>query len=297
MNAEKDYYAILGVSPEAADIVIRAAYKALAQRYHPDRFSGAIDEANRRMTEINEAYAVLSNAKARAEFDQMRGKGAKSGADYFREEKDEPPEGVDPLAKDWSLALAYYPDLAQIDARLAQISWRLAYSFRAYLLETKEFKSRVRLAQVVEAQFLQAYFGTNPVILKFATALVMEGNKPVALALNQVIRVLGSDVEADDVIKKITKDFRLDETGARALRAKRLRRLAEAISENPNFTSIDQKIDLVTQWGAKFQWDGGFFSKSCTVTMPFGSTRTFADGRAFGVWLMKEVIPEILASS
>ena len=35
-----DYYAVLGVNPGAEDIVIRAAYKALAQRYHPDRFSG-----------------------------------------------------------------------------------------------------------------------------------------------------------------------------------------------------------------------------------------------------------------
>jgi curved DNA-binding protein CbpA len=33
MNATKDYYATLGVLPSAEDIVIRAAYKALAQRY------------------------------------------------------------------------------------------------------------------------------------------------------------------------------------------------------------------------------------------------------------------------
>ena len=46
-----DFYAILGVHPNAEDIVIRAAFKALAQRYHPDRFNGAKDEAHRRMAD------------------------------------------------------------------------------------------------------------------------------------------------------------------------------------------------------------------------------------------------------
>ena len=121
MNTEKDYYAVLGVLPTAQNIVIRAAYKALAQRYHPDRFSGAIEDANLRMTEINAAYAVISDKAMRAEFDRARGSGTKSGDEYFREGTDQPPPGVDPLAADWALALSYYPDLGSIDARLAKI--------------------------------------------------------------------------------------------------------------------------------------------------------------------------------
>ena len=39
----KDYYCILGVIKSAEDIVIKAAYRALAQKYHPDKFEG--DEA------------------------------------------------------------------------------------------------------------------------------------------------------------------------------------------------------------------------------------------------------------
>lgn len=59
MDSTKDYYAVLGVLPNAEDVVVRAAYRALAQRYHPDRFTGSENEANRRMSEINEAYQVL----------------------------------------------------------------------------------------------------------------------------------------------------------------------------------------------------------------------------------------------
>jgi curved DNA-binding protein CbpA len=44
----KDYYVILGVLPDAEDIVIKAAYKALVQRYHPDRYKGNAQEAQRK---------------------------------------------------------------------------------------------------------------------------------------------------------------------------------------------------------------------------------------------------------
>ena len=40
MTSDKDYYRILGVLDDAEDIVIKAAYRALAQRYHPDRWQG-----------------------------------------------------------------------------------------------------------------------------------------------------------------------------------------------------------------------------------------------------------------
>ena len=37
MDLNKDYYKILGVLDNAEDIVIKAAYRALAQKYHPDK--------------------------------------------------------------------------------------------------------------------------------------------------------------------------------------------------------------------------------------------------------------------
>lgn len=69
MDSNKDYYAILGVLPTAEDIVIRAAYKALAQRYHPDR-TGHSSEANAAMAEINEAYSVLADPEKRDKYDE-----------------------------------------------------------------------------------------------------------------------------------------------------------------------------------------------------------------------------------
>ena len=48
------YYDILEVSPQAEDIVIRAAYRALAQRYHPDKSSEPKESAELRMRAIQE---------------------------------------------------------------------------------------------------------------------------------------------------------------------------------------------------------------------------------------------------
>ena len=68
----KDYYAVLGVLPSAEDIVIKAAYRALAQRYHPDKWSGSPSEAQERMQAINGAYAVLSDNLKRSKYDKDR---------------------------------------------------------------------------------------------------------------------------------------------------------------------------------------------------------------------------------
>jgi hypothetical protein len=57
----KDYYATLGVSSTAEPEVIKAAYNALARKYHPD--AGGNSE---RMKDINEAYEVLSDTSRRA---------------------------------------------------------------------------------------------------------------------------------------------------------------------------------------------------------------------------------------
>jgi DnaJ-class molecular chaperone len=77
----RDFYRILGVDPSSEDIVIRAAYRVLAQRYHPDKRSGKDTCALERMQEINEAYAVLSDQGCRREYDRLH---HNSGYDNFR---------------------------------------------------------------------------------------------------------------------------------------------------------------------------------------------------------------------
>jgi curved DNA-binding protein CbpA len=62
-----DCYAVLGLSPAADDVVIRAAYLALMRRYHPDRNGSA--EAGTRARAITEAYETIGDPARRAEYD------------------------------------------------------------------------------------------------------------------------------------------------------------------------------------------------------------------------------------
>lgn len=73
MDAHKDHYATLGVAREAEVIVIRAAYKALSQRYHPDKCPPVERAAaHRRMSEINEAFDVLGDPLLRRSYDEQQ---------------------------------------------------------------------------------------------------------------------------------------------------------------------------------------------------------------------------------
>ena len=65
-----DCYAVLGLSPTAEDVVIRAAYLALMRSYHPDR-NGSTEAAVRART-ITEAYKTIGDPARRAEYDARR---------------------------------------------------------------------------------------------------------------------------------------------------------------------------------------------------------------------------------
>lgn len=68
--AKRDYYEVLGVGRNATDDDLKKAYRKLAKQYHPDLNPGSA-EAEAQFKEINEAYKVLSNAQARAQYDQF----------------------------------------------------------------------------------------------------------------------------------------------------------------------------------------------------------------------------------
>jgi curved DNA-binding protein len=67
----KDYYEILGVSPNADEKTIKQAYRKLARQYHPDLNPGNT-EAEEKFKSINEAYQALSNAEQRKKYDELR---------------------------------------------------------------------------------------------------------------------------------------------------------------------------------------------------------------------------------
>ena len=63
-----DYYAILQIQKTASQDEIKSQFRSLAKKWHPDRKQS--DDAEKKMTQINMAYEVLSNTKRRKMYDQ-----------------------------------------------------------------------------------------------------------------------------------------------------------------------------------------------------------------------------------
>ncbi len=84
---KRDYYEVLGVDKNASEKEIKSAFRRLAKKYHPD--VSKEPDAAEKFKEAQEAYAVLSDAQKRSQYDQFghaaftNGQGGFSGFDGF----------------------------------------------------------------------------------------------------------------------------------------------------------------------------------------------------------------------
>ena len=69
-ETKRDYYEVLGIDKNADEATIKKAYRGLAKKYHPDMNPGNA-EAEKKFKEASEAYAVLSDADKRAQYNQF----------------------------------------------------------------------------------------------------------------------------------------------------------------------------------------------------------------------------------
>jgi DnaJ-class molecular chaperone len=119
----QNYYDVLGVSQNADDFVIKAAYKAIAQRYHPDKFANNAKDAadaEAKMRQLNEAYQVLSDTAKRRDYDHWLSQNQQRNSQQSSNDAKQ--------QADWQIALRFYPDLTSFEARLAKFDTDLTES-------------------------------------------------------------------------------------------------------------------------------------------------------------------------
>lgn len=81
----ENYYEILEINSSASEEVIKAAYKALIKKYHPDNGSEK-DPTGEKMRMVNEAYSILSNLQKRQEYDYKMKFSENKTKDQFTED-------------------------------------------------------------------------------------------------------------------------------------------------------------------------------------------------------------------
>ncbi len=209
-SAKQDFYKTLGVIDSAELAVIKAAYKALMQIYHPDKYIGDKVKAVRMSKEINEAYAILIDPVKRKKYDDERS----ARKDQYEPEqaKDEFTNARnDVLEADWNIAIEHVKGLDALFQKLNKLSQDLAFTFKLDILESKRFEDADGIAEVFEKEFLMKFFGVNRLLQEFAGSLLKEGKREIAKELNRAVVVLGNSIDTNSVIKTIIKKYKLDQ--------------------------------------------------------------------------------------
>lgn len=288
----ENLYQTLGVLPDAEDIVITAAYRALAQKYHPDRYSGGPAEAHARMSAINHSYSVLSDKIKRAEYDRSN---RQDGESLYPPDDDAQTDAfrtaLDQLEERWMTAASVFPEINSLRARLARISTLLAFSFVTVLLDTKGFSRSKLLAEKLEQAFLERYFGTDVQIIQYAKVLSMFRLKQPLRALNYLVDVLGTEVESKLVISKIETDFGLETISNSSTKDERQRaELIYAISSfRRNGFYNDAKLLAVALDFTVTEEHTGLFGSQIVLTHNAGSKLTFKDRSTFLAWAHSDI--------
>ncbi len=278
-----DYYQILGVLDDAEDIVIRAAYKALSQKYHPDKWDGDQQEAHRRMAELNQAYGVLSDQGKRNQYDSTRDRST------FTAEEDSPESTLlSSVERDWRVAVEYMPHLNEIVEYLGALSRVLEYTFKVTLLEHKSFADAYGLASRLERNYLGKYFGKDPQIIKFAKSLLTSKNRAAARELNVAVSVLGAGVDPHAIITRISDKFNLTSNTDAERRWNDIVQLSNVVLGS---VSVEPELSHLLMAAGCAVRETGFFKITTYVSLG-GVTKKFtaAEFAKFGKAVAKEVL-------
>jgi DnaJ-class molecular chaperone len=131
-----NYYEVLGVDIKAEAIVIRSAYKAMIQKYHPDKAidKKQIDEYLEKTKLINEAYNVLSNEVMRKKYNEKMSDSSYSDEEInYDSEEDDITSSIN---ERWLKIIEYVQGLDDLYKELDKISKDLSWEFKASVVST-----------------------------------------------------------------------------------------------------------------------------------------------------------------
>jgi hypothetical protein len=87
------------------------------------------------------------------------------------------------------------------------LSRALAFAFKSYLLDSKQFSECDHIREKFRAEFLTNYFGLNPSIQSIGEKLVLAGETKAAQSVNRAVKVMGQSIDPTTLIESIESDY------------------------------------------------------------------------------------------
>jgi hypothetical protein len=123
---------------------------------------------------------------------------------------------------------------ATISPSFTVIALTLAFAFKSYLLDSKQFKECATIRDKFRTEFLQIYFGSNPAIQDVGEELVLAGELTAAKSVNRAVKVLGATLDLNLLIRQLSKDFPLCKVKAHIFAHTEQQKLFKSIKHEPN---------------------------------------------------------------
>ncbi|TDP78166.1 DnaJ-like protein [Aquabacterium commune] len=264
-----DHYSTLGVVPSADPAVIKAAYRALAAIYHPDKNSSP--DASEFIKAINIAYETLSNPEKRRQYDSVYGASTSAKPSEFEDAAHFTDEQIE---SSWGTATKFHPTIALDFAKLGKISWRLAFSFKLKLIEEKAFLESHAIAEEFKKTYLSRFFGSDPQNQKLAEELLKSREIQAAIRLNEIVSVVGSSVSPQEIQRQVFSEHKTAEVKFR-------KRQHYAALEGNSYYGLDPyQAELLVKMHGGAVTRSGFFRRKVLLElnggcMSFGSENEF----------------------
>ncbi len=187
----KDYFAVLGLSSEADPEVVKAAHRALAKKFHPDRNQDEDDgEPQQKFHEIQEAYEVLRDDDRRNRYLRLR-------AQFLMQEQMHQTKAAGPqmrprvylkLDDRWEHLVRKHPELSQYYAKFCFMSHKLGNQFKLNILGAQDSTQFARVAAKLERQFYRKHFSYHRSLQTLARRLAENHRRHAVRMLQGEIR-------------------------------------------------------------------------------------------------------------
>jgi curved DNA-binding protein CbpA len=212
-----NYYRILGVDNNAELIIIRAAYKTLIQKYHPDK---AKDDSERKIFNektklINEAYDVLRDEIKRKAYDQNFSSNNSQKNEHTK---------TNNYDADWSVVIDNFPVIRFEYEELLVLSQEVANEFKQIIIKNKKFSESKSLAKKLKYDFFRKNYGDNTDCQDFAYWLHKADRIDIANELKNFVRILGSDIDNEKLIADLSDKYDLKYETKKKILSRKIRK-------------------------------------------------------------------------